>query len=91
MCYITEEKTGFFIAVTLFVLGVIFFWGSFTSCFFQSNDKWADVFNRIFFYFQVLRIIIFLHKDIFSLATTYDIPFLQIHATIYFHLVSCLT
>ena len=40
------------------------------------------------FYFQVLHII-FLHKDIFFLTTTYDIPFLQIHTTIYFFLESC--
>ena len=63
MCYITEEKTGFFIVVVLFVLGVIFIWGNFTSCFFQSNDKWVYAFNRNI-YFQVLHII-FLHKDIF--------------------------
>ena len=49
MCYITEEKTGFFIVVVLFVLGVIFIRGNFTSCFSQSNDKWVYVFNRNIF------------------------------------------
>ena len=49
MCYITEEKTGFFIVVVLFVLGVIFIRGNFTSCFSQSNDKWVYAFNRNIF------------------------------------------
>ena len=89
MCYITEEKTGFFIVVTLFVFGVIFIWGSFTSCFFQSNDKWTNAFNRNIFIFKFYVLLFFLYKDIFSLSTTYDIPFLQIHTTIYFLLVSC--
>ena len=31
------------------------------------------------FLFSSFTFIIFLHKDIFSLKTTYDIPFLQIH------------
>ena len=47
--------------------------------FFQSSKK--------YFYFQILHFIIFLHKDIFSLTTTHDTPFLQIHTTIYFLLV----
>ena len=35
MCYIAKEKTGFFIVVVLFALGVIFIWGNFTSWFFS--------------------------------------------------------
>ena len=62
---ITEEKIGLFIVVVLFVRGVIFNWGNFASCFFQSNDKWVYAFNRNIFYFQILHIIIFLHKDTF--------------------------
>ena len=35
MCYITEEKTGNFIVVVLFVLGIIFIWGNFKFFFFN--------------------------------------------------------
>ena len=89
MCYITEEKTGFFIVVVLIVLGVIFIWGNFTSCFFQSYDKWVYAFNRNIFIFKFYILLFFYIKKLFSLTTTYDIPFLQIHTTIYFLLVSC--
>ena len=61
---ITEEKIGLIYVVVLFDRAVIFNWGNFTSCFFQSNDKWVYAFNRNFF-FQVLLIIIFLHKETF--------------------------
>ena len=61
----TEEKIVLFIAVLLFVHGGIFNSGNFTSCFFQSNGKWVYAFNRNIFYFQILHIIIFLHKDTF--------------------------
>ena len=69
-----------------------FSWGNFTSCFFQSNDKWVHdkwvhAFNRNIFIFKFYILLFFLHKDIFT--TTYDIPFLQIHTTIYFLFVSC--
>ena len=84
---ITEEKIGLFYVVVLFVRGVIFNWGNFTSCFFQSNDKWGHASNRNIFIFKFYILLFFLHKDIFT--TTYDIPFLQIHTTIYFLLVSC--
>ena len=33
------KKMGLFIVVVLFICGVIFNWGNFASCFFQSNDK----------------------------------------------------
>ena len=89
MCCNTEEKTGFFIVVVLFVLGIIFIWGNFTSCFFQSNDKWVYAFNRNIFIFKFYILLFFYIKKFFSLTTTYDIPFLQIHTTIYFLLVSC--
>ena len=52
MCCNTEEKAGFFIVVVLFVLGIIFIWGNFTSCFFQSNDKWVYAFNKKSFVFK---------------------------------------
>ena len=64
-----------------------FSWGNFTSCFFQSNDKWVHAFNRNIFIFKFYILLFFLNKDIFT--TTYDIPFLQIHTTIYFLFVSC--
>ena len=44
--------------VLLLVLRVIFFWGNFATCFFQSDDKWEYA-----FLFQILHII-FLHKVI---------------------------
>ena len=86
---ITEEKIAFFIVLVLFVRGVIFLWGNFTSCFFQSNDKWVYTFNRNIFIFKFYILLFFYIKKLFSLTTTYDIPFLQIHTTIYFLLVSC--
>ena len=46
MCYITQEKKGFFIVLVLFVLGFFLFWANFTFCLFQSNDKWLYAFNR---------------------------------------------
>ena len=81
MCYITEE-TGPFIVVVLFVLRVIFIWGNLKFCFFsfQFNDKWVYDFNRNIFIFK-FHILFF--KIFFSLTTTYDIPFLQIHTTIF--------
>ena len=88
---ITEEKIGFFIVLVLFVRGVIFIWGNFTSCFFQSNDKWVYAFNRNIFIFKFYVLLFFYIKILFSLTTTYEIPFLQIHTTIYFILVSCYT
>ena len=33
------KKMGLFIVVVLFIRGVIFNWGNFASCFFQSNGK----------------------------------------------------
>ena len=80
-----REKHGF---VLLFALGVIVNWGNCTSCFFQSNDKWVYDFNRNIFIFNFYILLFFYIKIFFSL-TTYDIPFLQIHTTIYFLLVSC--
>ena len=68
---------------------VIFIWGNFTSYFFQSNDKWVYAFNRNIFIFKFYILLFFYIKKLFSLTTTYDIPFLQIHTTIYFLLVSC--
>ena len=68
---------------------VIFIRGNCTSCFFQSNDKWVYAFNRNIFVFKFYLISFFYIKTLFSLTTTYDIPFLQIHTTIYFLLVSC--
>ena len=61
-----EFVLWFVLFVLLFALGVIFIWDNCTSCFFQSNDKWVYIFNRNIFIFQVLHIITFLHKDIFS-------------------------
>ena len=72
----------------LFVRGVIFIWGNFTSCFFQSNDKWVHALNRNIFIFKFCVLSFFYIKKLFSLTTTYGIPFLQIHTTIYFLLVS---
>ena len=89
MCYITDEKTDFFIVAVLLVLGAIFIWVNFTSCFFQSNDKWVYPFDRNIFIFKFYILLLFYIRIFFSLTTTYDIPFLQIHTTIYFLLVSC--
>ena len=87
---ITEEKIGLIYVIVLFVRGVIFNWGSFTSCFFQSNNKWVYAFNRNIFIFKFYISLRFYIKILFSLTTTYDIPFCRftlIH--IYFHSVSC--
>ena len=89
MCYITDEKTDSFIVAVLLVLGAIFIWVNFTSCFFQSNDKWVYPFDRNIFIFKFYILLLFYIRIFFSLTTTYDIPFLQIHTTIYFLLVSC--
>ena len=71
MCYITEEKRGFVIVVELFALGVIFIWGNFTFCFFQSNNRWVYVFNRNIFIFKFYILLFFYIKIFFSLTTTY--------------------
>ena len=86
---ITEEKIGLFIVVVLFVCGVIFNWGNFASCFFQSIDKWIYDFNRNIFIFKFDILLFFYIKIPLFLTTTYDISFLQIHTTIYFLVVSC--
>ena len=86
---ITEEKIGLIYVVVLFDRAVIFNWGNFTSCFFQSNDKWVYDFNRYVFIFKFYILIFFYMKTLFSLTATYDIPFLQIHTTNYFLSVSC--
>ena len=57
--------------------------------FFQSNDKWVYAFNRNNFIFKFYISLFFSIKILFSLTTTYDIPFLQTHTTIYFLLASC--
>ena len=67
-----------------FVRGVIFNWGNFASCFFQSIDKWVYAFNRNIFIFKFYILLFFYIKILFSLASTYDISFLQIHTTIFF-------
>ena len=79
MRYITEEKIFLFIVIVLFILVVFFLWGNFTSFFFQSNDKWVYAFNRNIFIFKFYILLFFYIKIFFSLTTTYDIPFLQIH------------
>ena len=84
-----EFVLWFMLFVLLFALGVIFIRGNCTSCFFQSNDKWVYAFNRNIFVFKFYLISFFYVKTFFSLTATYDIPFLQIHTTIYFLLVSC--
>ena len=86
---ITEEKIGLFIVAVLFVREVIFNWGNFASCFFQSNDKWVYAFNRNVFIFKFYILLFFYIKILFSLTAAYGITFLQIHTTIYFLLVSC--
>ena len=86
---ITEEKIGLFIVVVLLVRGVIFKWGNFTPCFFQSNDKWVYSFNRNIFILKSYILLFFYIKILFSLTTTYGIPFLEIHVTICFLSVSC--
>ena len=78
-----EFVLWFVLFVLLFALGVIFIWDNCTSCFFQSNDKWVYIFNRNIFIFKFYILLLFYIKIFFPLATTYDIPFLQIH-TIYF-------
>ena len=40
---------SFVLFVLLFVLRVIFFWGNFATCFFQSDDKWEYTFNTDIF------------------------------------------
>ena len=82
------RKNSMNFVVVLFVLGVIFSWGNFTSGLFQSNDKWVYAFNRNIFIFKIYTLLFFYIKRFFSLITTYDILFLQIHTTIYFLLVS---
>ena len=84
-----RKKNGFSIVLVLFVRGVIFIWGNFTSFFFQSNDKWVYTFNGNIFIFKFYMLLFFYIKILFSLTTTYDIPFLQIHTTVCFLLVSC--
>ena len=42
---------------------VIFFWGNFAACFFETNDKWDTPLIQVLL-FQILHIIIFLHKAI---------------------------
>ena len=84
-----EFVLWFMLFVLLFGLGVIFIRGNCTSCFFHSNDEWVYAFNRNIFVFKFYLISFFYKRQFFSLTTTYDIPFLQIHTTIYFLLVSC--
>ena len=84
MCYITDGKTDFFIVAVLLVLGAIFIWGNFTSCFFQSNDKWVYPFNGNIFIIKFYILLFFYIRIFYSLTATYDISFLQIHTTIYF-------
>ena len=85
-----EKEFGlwFVLFVLLFALGVIFIWGNFTSSFFQSNDQWVYAFNRNIFIFKFYILLFFCINIFFSLTAAYDIPFLQIHTTIYFLLVS---
>ena len=84
-----EFVLWFVLFVLLFAVGVIFIWGNFTSCFFQSNDKWVNAFNRNIFIFKFYISLFFYRNIFFSLTTIYDIPFLQIQTTIYFLLLSC--
>ena len=70
-----EFVLWFVLFVLLFALGVIFIWGNFTSCFFQSNDKWVYAFNRNIFIFKFYILLLFYIKIFFPLATTYDILF----------------
>ena len=64
-------KTGLFVVAVFFVLGVIFIWGNFISCYFQSNDKWVYAFNRNIFVFKFYILLFFYIKIFFSLITTY--------------------
>ena len=83
-----EFVLWFVLFVLLYALGVIFISGNFTSCFFRSNDKWVYAFNRNIFIFKFYILLFYYIEIFFSLTTTYDIPFLQIHTTVYFLLVS---
>ena len=85
---VKEFVLWFVLFVLLFVVRVIFFGGNFEPCFFQSFDKWVYAFDRKIFIFKVY-ILLFLYMTLsFSLTATYDIPILQVHARIYFLLVS---
>ena len=66
MYYITEEKTGFFIVVVLFVLGSFSFGVILHLIFFQSNDKWVYAFKRNIFIFKFYILLLFYIKIFFS-------------------------
>ena len=51
--------------------------------------KWVYAFNTNIFIVKFYISLFFYIQILFSLTATYDIPFLQIHTTIYFLLVSC--
>ena len=71
----------------LFVRGVIFIWGNFTCFILFFFNLMINGYMPLIetFLFSSFTYYYFLHK----VTTTYDIPFLQIHTTSHFLLVSC--